>query len=61
MRKVERFATAAKEAVAQRRFEDAIEAFSGAIEAAELPAHAPLYAALLALALTHHSLHGLCL
>ena len=37
VRKVERFATAAKEAVAQRRFEDAIEAFSGAIEAAALP------------------------
>ena len=46
VRKVERFASAAKEAVGQRRFEDAVEQWSAAIEAAELPAHAPLTAVL---------------
>lgn len=43
---MERFATAAKQAVGQRRFEEATESWTGAIEAAELPAHAPLTAVL---------------
>lgn len=46
VRKVQRLATEATQAVGQRRFEDATESWTGAVEAAELPAHAPLTAVL---------------
>ena len=46
MRKVQRLAAAATEAVGQRRFEEATESWTAAVEAAQLPAHAPLTAVL---------------
>ena len=43
---MQKLVTAATEAVAQRRFEEATESWTAAVDAAELPAHAPLTAVL---------------
>ena len=43
---MQRLAAAATDAVGQRRFEEATESWTAAVEAAQLPAHAPLTAVL---------------